>query len=372
MYLVGVLAGFCLARTISSLVDGYPQMSVYYEDDLLTDQVKLEAGGYPGNFYAVIDYDATENETIQQSLSPNFWKWLNNPDLKTSSVELDCYAGDCTRASYCKPFFNCVYSDHVFISDGMEDYTGILPCYALQTQDLSPHDRWECGFTMANVSLGYGDAYSFCGGEQYRLDSSKWYASADEGIQTFIEGGCDPDGDWWQRYDRSQAYSEALGFQLLGIRGFTCLLQNPCNAPLYCQNIGSHLVFGVNRPIIPSRWGYFALSSIENINKQLSNQYLALQSASIKATLATFNIDDIFPKPNKQIFLFDVLTGLGTIFAVVTGFAPALAQPGLGAAGAILPAVGTFFGNYLKESQIPQSAQKDFAPYLQFVYGLFE
>ena len=191
----------------------------------------------------------------------------------------------------------------------------------------------------------------------------------DENIQTFIQGGFDTQGTFWNGTGGDYTFSGAMGFQLLNLPGYECSLGDPCGRLPDCREIGSHMLLNRGEAVLQSSWGALALSALVNINQQLYNQYIAIKGATISVTLNTFNIGDFFPKPDAHFGLLDALTGLGTIFAVVAGFIPVVG-PYLGAAGAILPAVGSFVGHKIAESNDVKVAQKTFAPKVNEIYTL--
>ena len=169
--------------------------------------------------------------------------------------------------------------------------------------------------------------------------------NTEQNIQTFLQGGLDAESVRWFRPDAPYPFPENLGNQLLNVRRFTCSLEEACTTQLDCNNIGSHSVLGLGAAVMKSQWGFFAIAALKNINQQLLNQYGAIKGATISAALATFNIGDFFPKPDAEFGLLNSLSGFGTIFAVVGGFAPVLG-PGLAAAGSIPPAIGSFFWEF--------------------------
>ena len=150
-----------------------------------------------------------------------------------------------------------------------------------------------------------------------------------------------------------------------------CSLKNPCQPPPSCEMVGPRFTLG--RPRLKSLWAYLVLWAIRNINQEVKNQYDALQGSAIDSTLETFNVDDYFPKPDKKFPLLNSLTGLGTVFAAVSGFLGPLAGVA-GAVGAIAPAVGTAFERSFQmnvDRSNPLVAQKTFAPKVRKIYDLF-
>ncbi|KAL8791160.1 MAG: hypothetical protein Q9195_005999 [Heterodermia aff. obscurata] len=123
----------------------------------------------------------------------------------------------------------------------------------------------------------------------------------------------------------------------------------------------------LGKQVLGVQWGLLALNSLKNINQQLSNQYTAIKGALGLLALDTFSVGDFFPSPDGRFNIVNALTGLGTIFSVISGFVPGLGA-GLAATGAILPAVGTFLGNAAASKDDPEVGQKEFAPRVREVY----
>ena len=151
-----------------------------------------------------------------------------------------------------------------------------------------------------------------------------------------------------------------------------CRLQVRCDTELICTEVGSRHHFGTGKPVIQTRWGYFALYALENIHSQLSTQLQALQSAATAAVSATFNIAPFYPPLDKELFTLDLITGLGTLFAISSGFGPTLGRQASTIAAFILPAVGTYFDRHIKEQRSGLKPQEEFSPYLRTVIQVFE
>ena len=122
--------------------------------------------------------------------------------------------------------------------------------------------------------------------------------------------------------------------------------------------------------VVRSVWGFFALSALQIINQQLSNQYVAIKGALGILALTTFSIGDFFPKPDARFNIVNALSGLGTILSVVSGFVPIIG-PGLAATGSILPAVGGFLGTAAASRFDPLVGQKEFAPKVIALYNSY-
>lgn len=120
-----------------------------------------------------------------------------------------------------------------------------------------------------------------------------------------------------------------------------------------------------------------------NINQQLLNQYQALQSTVVEDALAAFNIDDYFSKPGKGIELKNIITGLSTVLAAVSGFIPSLGpklvalqvpETSTGSLAAIASGARTYFERGLAKNvdrSDPNVAQKRFGPIVRQVFRVF-
>ena len=120
--------------------------------------------------------------------------------------------------------------------------------------------------------------------------------------------------------------------------------------------------------VLPLKWSLYALHSLQNINRPLSNQYVAIKAAGIALALVTFSIGDFILTLDGRLNIVNALTGLGTILSVVSGFIIGIG-PGLAATGAILPAVGTFQGNAAASKSDPLVGRKEFAPRVKQLYA---
>ena len=189
----------------------------------------------------------------------------------------------------------------------------------------------------------------------------------DENIQTFINGGVDSLGIIWPGRDLDLSFSQDMGRQLTGIDNYQCSLESPCKHDLICSDIGSRTAYEGGREVWQSRPAFFFITALENINQQLSNQNVALKGALARLALDTFNIGDFFPKPEQGFGLINALSGLGTVFSILSGFVPVVG-PGLAAAGTILPAVGSFVGNSIAARTDVNVGPKTFAPKVIEVY----
>lgn len=113
--------------------------------------------------------------------------------------------------------------------------------------------------------------------------------------------------------------------------------------------------------------GFFATSAFVNINRQLRNQYNALEAALESLALDTFSIDEFFPTKSQDYDLQNSLAGLGSIFSTLGGFVPIpVVREAIATAGTIASGVGTFLENSAAASDDPLAALKIFSQVLKF------
>ena len=342
--------------------------------------IGINPEGIPDAGYIFISYlaNGSKDEPAGVALD-NLKAWLYAPGMQTTAP----IAFEYTAA--CKPICDCIfYRDFDNWELGRPEpgpesrgppsqeagsyfAMGVRDCLYRNLPSFSPDLR--CRFDYANSTSGAHlesvGLNNQCPGGYWNLSSQNWMVfSVDKSFQQFIDGGADRDGYWWLPADPNKLLSEELGLSLLNQAAFLCGLEAPCTAPIVCSNVGWHQTFG--KPILTSHWGYMVLASLEHLNYQLVNQYNAIQGAAISSTLVVFNIDDFFPVKDQQINLLNALTGLGTIFGAAAGFTPIIG-PGLGAAGSILPAIGTYISRAIPAGTA-MAAQKDFAPKVDLIY----
>lgn len=234
---------------------------------------------------------------------------------------------------------------------------------------LNDWDTLRCGIIILPTTIGSGGRPT-CSTTQHGGPSTQWERNnVDINLQRFIAGGFDTEFVYWlgQAVD-DLPFSEALGGQLTKIANYQCSLEIPCAYQYVCTQVGSWTAARLGKEVLPSRWGLLALTALQNINRQMANQYTAIKGALGVLALDTFLISDFFPEANGRFDVLNALTGLGTILSVVSGFVPVFG-PGLSAAGAVLPAVGSFLGNSLTSKGDPLVGQKEFAPKVRQMYS---
>ena len=218
------------------------------------------------------------------------------------------------------------------------------------------------------------DQVETCDSDYYATTADNWNAA---GTDTNLEKlwartGADSQKIWWRGRAEGDKFSKFLGRTMSATENFQCSLESRCHLDLDCTQTGSRkaLALGTNRLVLQSRWGYFALTALANINDQLSNQYVAIKGAAIRATLDTFNIDDFYPQKNQQFSLRNVISGCGTVFALIGGFTP-IASGFVGGASAVVGALGGLLSSEIAQATDPLATQKTFAPKVEEIYAKF-
>ena len=230
-----------------------------------------------------------------------------------------------------------------------------------------------CVIEMGDLSE-YLPQRSTCSGADWELTSENWDASkTDQGLQTFINGGSDimqyipsaSSGIWWPGLQENDTLANELGRQLLGRPDFQCTLEVPCKADLKCGDIGSRTALALQNEILKSRWGFFVIASLLNLNQQMSNQWHAIGAAAASTALDTFNIDTFYPDDHEDNGIAGILSGLGSVMSLFSGIAP------VATGGTVLGALSSFFSGSLDQSEDPNLAQKQFAPRAKAIYRQF-
>ena len=242
----------------------------------------------------------------------------------------------------------------------------------LEDNSLKEIPRYRCGLLVlpSPASIPEGSITNPCLYPNIDAQTSWDSSQAEKNIQTFISGGIDTVGVYWPGQKSGETFAQALGSSLTGISAVQCSFEQRCHYQLSCDEIGSHSAAMLGKEVLPLEWGLPALNSLQNINQQLSNQYVAIKGAGVILALDTFSIGDFFPSPDGRLNMVKALTGLGTILSVVSGFVPGIG-PDLAATGAILPAVGTFLGNTAASKSDPPVGQKEFAPRVRELYTTY-
>ena len=283
----------------------------------------------------------------------------------------DCPKPPCSSFLDCKPFYKCFFSSLGTSDPGTDVYLyqvidgEFRSCYANESQVLI-----QCPLEFLNISLTGTSSSRFgtCVADDYNPTPSNWMdANTDTSIQTFMNGGLDDLGIYWPGRDTDLPFTQDLGRQYTKYENFLCSLKNPCNEDLICSEVGSRVVLERGREVYRSRPAYFTMVALENINKQLSNQYNAIGDALAAISLDTWNIGDYFPRPVDDSGIIGALGALGPIFSLFSGFVPGIG-PALDATGDIFSAVGSILGTSVASSD-PLVGAKTFAPLVQSIYA---
>ena len=96
------------------------------------------------------------------------------------------------------------------------------------------------------------------------------------------------------------------------------------------------------------------------------NQYQALQSATDRVTLKSFNINAFYPPAKPSLGLDNLFAGFGALFGIAAGFAPEV-----GVLSSFVPAIGSFLSNEAQARSNPLLPQQEFAPQVSAIYKAF-
>ncbi|KAL8761379.1 MAG: hypothetical protein Q9184_002494 [Pyrenodesmia sp. 2 TL-2023] len=289
---------------------------------------------------------------------------------------LACPEPECTSHDICKLFYQCFFEavpsiDEFRGNDSRSVLAANLLDDCLRDQHIDDErDVLRCGIIIMPTYIRDRDR-PFCPGTLYRGTRDDWISyDVDVNLQRFITGGFDTEFVYWPGQSVDGPFSQALGGRLTQIANYQCSLEIPCAYQYVCDQIGSWTAARLGKEVSRSPWGLLALTALQNINQQLTNQYIAIKGALGVLALDTFLISDFFPEADGQFDILNALTGLGTILSIISGFVP-VTGPGLSAFGAVLPAVGSFLGDSLASKDDPLVGQKTFAPKVRQVYGSY-
>ena len=304
--------------------------------------------------------------------------WSQNTlllELGSGSLsQMACSEQDCSNDTVCKNVDDCIFSwlsePGIYGDLNAGEYGGVYLIDCLNTKFPYTIPPFRCGHLIIPTSRFYN---SYCVRDACAVTNivslDEWnYLNVDSNLQTFVSGGLDSCGVYWPGQAAGESFAQALGGSLTRIVDFDCSLESPCKYELDCRTIGSYSASMLGQQVLGVQWGLPALISLQIINQQLNNQYIAIKGALGILALDTFSISDFFPSPDGRFNIVNALTGLGTILSVVSGFVPTIG-PGIAATGAILPAVGTFLGNAAASSGDPEVGQKEFAPRVRDLYS---
>ena len=334
-------------------------------------------------------------ETFGRWLAPKeIFQLVTLPNIKALDLP-KCPDAGCADVAICGPMLNAVkdFFDGLDWTKGLGKETNITNMAFKFDQDMGnfpPFSRrpnikqeYHCPVMLVNTSMIREQADFICDSEAYIKSAANWLEQkTDDSLDIFVRGGIDPvyreiSGFYYPPLDLESTHiSQVLRARFTEpTSDIPCSLKNPCPEPPECRLVGEKSM--LQKPRFKRPWAYFTMWAIRNLNQEMKNQYDAMQSAAIDATIATFNVDDYFPKPKKSFPLLNLLTGLGVVFAAASGaLAPvaAAASGALGAASAIAPAIGTYYERSFQskvDRSDPNVAQKNVAPKLRQVYDLF-
>ncbi len=366
----------------------------------------------PGNFSieeilsALSNYESTHFNELYDSFAA-YKKWIRLPGvsqlLPWNYDPLLC-PHPCSTFEDCKHLYSSFYGAIANVPEE-EDYNynaewaGITPLnddFLSKLLNFSNFDPARktlyCPFLLSNGSTYVTIQLSRCP----PLNPDDWVETLDstsgvyglrefagvDNLRTFVRGGVDSDGIFHEGLGNASLASKLREF-FLGDYPSNCTLESVCESTPHCKQVGTRLTASPRKEIQRSAWAYFVLTALANINQQMFNQFETLQSAAIEDSLTAFNIDDYFPEPGKSLALKNIITGLSTVLAAVSGFIPFIG-PGLvaleaagataGALGAIASGAGVYFERALQKNvdrSDPNIAQKRFAPIVRQVFRVF-
>ncbi|KAL6716175.1 hypothetical protein ACLMJK_005741 [Lecanora helva] len=318
----------------------------------------------------------TMNDTYYSGAPQNFSTVsASSSPAGLTDYDLTCPEPLCSSNEICKSFWKCFFTEIRGLNDSGY-YTYVTNPADVTQPDSFEYDpcsntpgvaaQFRCGINIHSTNAP-GLSPMQCSSEFFDLTAENWnLLKVDQNIQTFINGGIDSESIFWPGPDPGQPLSSAMGKQFTRSGDYQCSLEHPCNHDFTCDDIGSWISQSTSARgnfILRSAWGFYALSAFQHLNQQLSNQYNAIKGALGVLALDSFLIGDFFPTADGKLDIVNALTGLGTIFSVLSGFVPIIG-PGLAATGAILPTIGTFLGNSATSMMDPL----EFVPRVRQIY----
>ena len=279
-----------------------------------------------------------------------------------------CPSTICSTRAWCEPFYKAFFRTIIKRNGEQvsDDIGGLLTQY-LQTYYAgrsAPNPFFSCPLYITQVlPVDFMDA---CRDFGYDAVNMQVWRSANvaDNLIAFRDGGLDDQFVYWpglrpdSYYDRKDTFVQALGREFLDVRKHNCDLRKVCTVPLRCEEVGSKNVLGLGGSLLMrSKWAFFALTAIQNLNSQLSNTFNALDSAAIRTILDTFSIDQFFPTPNPQTDLTNSLQNLASIVSIVSWFAPITPYAeGAAVLAKYLPQISDFYTTQLVEQSPPDLA----------------
>ena len=234
-----------------------------------------------------------------------------------------------------------------------------------QPSQEKPEWGLQCPLSLTNLTSSDQAPCADNGFFDLSIDNYKTQANTDLNLQIFLHGGIDLMGVFWPPKPANATITQALG-RAMGKRDYDCSLSLPCQpaSELDCKDVGPRQAGW--KEVVRCRWGYFALTALENISQRLTTAYTTLNTINISSILDGFKIDDFRPKGGTKFPDLGFLKGVGAVMGVVAGFAPA-ALPRTTPSGAILEgqgmvvaAVSEYLGASHAGSEAKDVEQEDF------------
>ena len=291
-----------------------------------------------------------------------------------------CPRSRCSSREWCEPFYKAFF---LFLavkpSRDLESWpASIADDFFSELTDnyrgqKAPNPFLSCPIVLTPDLGSFAGICASLGNDPYFKNATLWTdAEVTLNLEVFKKGGLDTQRVRWEGLqssgDSNETLVSALYRNLLSVPNYDCDLRNPCRLPLDCEKVGSRSALGLSGTIYTELWPYLVLVAIQNFNQALTNQFNAIDSAAIRATLDTFTIDGFFPSPSPKVDLTNSLSNLGTIFSVLS-LAPV---PGVGSAlslgATFLPAVGTFYADKVATQVPADEPQRLFAPQVKAAY----
>ena len=142
-----------------------------------------------------------------------------------------CPAGPCATEVQCKPIYDCLfwYDRHIpYHIQGISSKRQFPLGFASCLDELPPQPPMSCLVRIKPQSdISSNDDVGDCSSGRWSLTTYWWTTRRPlYWLNTFMSGGSDYLGNWWQGIDINLSLSEQLGIQLLDFAGFWCSLGN--------------------------------------------------------------------------------------------------------------------------------------------------
>ena len=182
------------------------------------------------------------------------------PGVYPTDTTYSCVGSDCSFDELCIPILECLLN------------------WLIETGDSGPsclhlEQSWQCTLSLEPLSETGISSY-LCTSHNFNLDEENWAEqSTDDALQTLIQGGVTKGGYtrglFWTGLKEGETFSEAVGRQLLNLRGLSCILERPCQPVLDCTKIGSWtaVAMGEQGVALKEPWAFLVISALNNINQ---------------------------------------------------------------------------------------------------------